>query len=93
MDCGEFYLFFKHTESIIFEQWLKKEKLNLKMNLKKNSNQRLTRSGRLTIDKEVLEFCLIKVQRAEYNFSSLESYIVSLAKRKILSSFNPVNEK
>ena len=35
----------------------------------------------------------MEVQRTEYNFSSLESYVVSLAKRKILSSFNLVNEK
>ena len=46
---------------------LRKE-LNLKMNVKKNSNQLLTRSGRLAIDREVLEFCLMEVQRAEYNF-------------------------
>ena len=63
------------------------------MNLKKNSNQRLTRSGRLAIDKEVLECCLMEVQRIEYKFSSLESYDVSLAKRKILSSFNLVKGK
>ena len=63
------------------------------MNLKKSSNQRLTRSGQLEIYKVVLEFCLMEVQRTEYDFSSLESYIISLAKRKILSSFNLANEK
>ena len=69
------------------------QKLNLKMNLKKNSNQRLTRSGRFTIDKEVLEFCLMEIERTEYNFSNLESYVESLARRKILSSFNLVSKE
>ena len=69
------------------------KELNLKMSLKKKSNRHLTRSGRLAIDKKVLEFNLAEVQRTEYNFLSLESYVVSLAKRKILSSFNLVNEK
>ena len=63
------------------------------MTLKKNSNQRLTRSGWLAIDKEVLEFCLMEVQTTEYNFLSLESHLASLVKRKILSNFNLVNEK
>ena len=63
------------------------------MNLKKNSNQPLTRSGRLAIDRKVVEFCLMEVQRAECNFLSLESYIVLLTKSKILSNFNLVNEK
>ena len=35
----------------------------------------------------------MEVQRIEYKFSSLESYDVSLAKRKILSSFNLVKGK
>ena len=52
------------------------------MNLKKNSNQRLTRNGRLAIDKEMLEFCLMEVQRSEDKFSSLDSYIVLLAKKR-----------
>ena len=69
------------------------KKLNLKINLKKNSNQCLTRKGRLAIDKELLKFCLMEVQRNEYNVSSLESYVSSLTKGKILSSFNLVNEK
>ena len=34
----------------------------------------------------------MEVQRTEYNFSSLESYVVLLARSKILSSFNLVNE-
>ena len=34
----------------------------------------------------------MEVQRTEYNFSSLESYVVLLAKIKILSSFTLVNE-
>ena len=63
------------------------------MNLKKNLNQCLTKSGRLAINKEVLECCLTEVQKTEYNFSKLESYVVLLAKRKRLFSFNLVNEK
>ena len=50
------------------------------MNVRNKSNQRWTRRrGRFAIDKEVLEFCLMEVQKTEYNFSTLESYIISLA--------------
>ena len=35
----------------------------------------------------------MEVQTTEYNFLSLESHLVSLVKRKILSNFNLVNEK
>ena len=66
MGCRLFFSNIQNQQSLN-NGFLRKE-LNLKMNVKKNSNQLLTRSGRLAIDREVLEFCLMEVQRAEYNF-------------------------
>ena len=56
------------------------KKLNAKMNSMNKSNQRLRRkNSRFSIDKEVLEFCLMEVQKTECNLSTLEIYIVSLS--------------
>ena len=69
MGCGQF--FFKNTESIIFEQLIFQKKIEFKDKFEKFFIQHLTRSGRLAIDKNLLEFCLMEVQRTEYNFSNL----------------------
>ena len=56
------------------------------------SNQRLTRrSDIFAIDKEVFDFCLMEVQKIEYNFPTLKSNIVSFALEKKFSSFNIIN--
>lgn len=49
------------------------KKMNAKTNSMDKSNQRLIRrSDWFAIDKYVLEFCLMEVQKTQYKFSTLE---------------------
>ena len=57
-----------------------------------NSNQCLTTSVRCEIDKEVLEFCLIEVQKIQYRCLSLEELILPLALKTYFFSLIQVNE-
>ena len=43
--------------------------------------------SQFTMEKEILEFCLDEVIKMEYNFSTLEKYVLLAAKRKIFSCF------
>ena len=91
MSCGQFFVF-KYTESIIILNDKFSKQLNTKMNSINIFNQYLTRRRcRLAINKIVLEFCLMDVQKTENNFSTLQKYIVSLVLEKNVSSFNLVS--
>ena len=91
MSCGQFFVF-EYTESIIILNDKFSKQLNAKMNSINKFNQYLTRRRcRLAINKIVLEFCLMNVQKTENNFSTLQKYIVSLVLEKNVSSFNLVS--
>ena len=86
------FFVFKYTESIIILNDKFSKQLNTKMNSINIFNQYLTRrSCRFSINKIVLEFCLMDVQKTENNFSTLQKYIVSLVLEKNVSSFNLVS--
>lgn len=58
------------------------------------STRRVTRSSvvdkkvsKVLVEKEILEFCLDEVIKIEYNFSTLEKYVLLSAKRRIFSCF------
>ena len=54
---------------------------------------RVTRSGQVaTIDKVLLEFCLIEVGKIQYKFYTLEECVLSSASDEKCSSFDLVND-
>ena len=53
---------------------------------------RLTRSRLAAIDQELLDFCLIKVPKFQYNFETLEAHVLNLTLERKFSSFIAVDK-
>ena len=53
---------------------------------------RLTRSQLAAIDQELLEFCLIKIPKFQYNFETLEVHVLTFTLERKFSSIIAIDE-
>ena len=66
--------------------------INITLNTTKSPTMRLTRSQLAAIVSELLDFCLIEVPKFQYNFETLEKYVITFALERKFSSIIAVDE-